>query len=206
MTVIHCSGIARWTAGRIAVGFARDGVQRWCLKPHINRTSPEWFLATTAKADLELFSVVSTLSLTQPMGGGVHVEMGCTEGVGVKAEKVLESSTNLESTFCFALCMSALLSWKWVRFLVLQISSISSIILSGVVHWSWTGNGELGGRYDELNNVFIGNKGGGINSDTLADWSPKSSSKWTFKEEVYTRLNSRVTNDASRIKMINSSA
>ena len=145
MTVIHCSGIARWTAGRIAVGFARDGVQRWCLKPHINRTSPEWFLATTAKADLELFSVVSTLSLTQPMGGGVHVEMGSTEGVGVKAEKVLESSTNRESTFCFALCMPALLSWKWVKFLVLQISSIISIILSGMVHWSWTRNGELGG-------------------------------------------------------------
>lgn len=71
--------------------------------------------------------------------------MGCTEWVEFITEKVLESSMNLESTFCFDLWMLALLSWNWVWFLVLQISSIISVILSEIVHWSWIGSGELGG-------------------------------------------------------------
>ena len=60
-------------------------------------------MATTTKADLELFNAAFMLSLIQPRGGGVHAEMDCIEGVVFMTEKVLESSMNLKSTIYFDL-------------------------------------------------------------------------------------------------------
>lgn len=144
------------------------GEQGGMILAQIFSTSPLWSLATTAIALLFLAVAASVLSFTHPCCGGCHLPAAdlvvlCHYSLltrrgwswAIPAEILLKVFTAWNSAMLLWMCLMA--SWMstipplctaW--FLVLQISSRISAILSVIIHIYLTGHGEEGGSMMNL--------------------------------------------------------
>ena len=145
MIMLHLSCMAICTAQRIASASAWAGEQRWCSLPHKDMAIPKWFLATTAKADLELLIAASTLILIQPWGGGDQIRIGGSKDGWILGENTFDASRNLIRTLLMALFTLANPPWKIRWFLDFQISSMIKAMFNVIVQRCSVGMGAWGG-------------------------------------------------------------